>query len=58
LVLVEPQEAVAEAVLVGTLRSQQLLPQVAAEAAETLLGKPLALQADLAVAAVEMARQQ
>jgi hypothetical protein len=31
---------------------------VAAEAAETLLGKPLALQADLAVAAVEMARQQ
>jgi hypothetical protein len=54
---VEPLEAVAEAVLVGTLRSQQLLPQVAAEAAETLLGKPLALQADLVAVAVEMVRQ-
>jgi hypothetical protein len=57
LVLVEPQEAVAEAVLVGTLRSQQLLPQVAAEAAETLLGKPLALQAVPAAVVVEMVRQ-
>jgi hypothetical protein len=54
---VEPLEAVAEAVLVGTLRSQQLLPQVAAEAAETLLGKPLALQAVPAAVAAAMALQ-
>jgi hypothetical protein len=54
---VEPQEVVAEAVLVVIPRSLQSLLPEAAVAEEMSLGKLLALQAVLVAVAVEMVRQ-
>jgi hypothetical protein len=58
LALEEQQAVAAKAVLAAILRSLPLLPQAGVVVAETLLGKPLALQAVPAAVAAAMALQQ